>query len=115
MEVIEFICRFATDRQPRQHSATRFLQAGCPSCRRTNSVKALKDNASNVLGAYGHKLFWSFSKLKLIKNRLRTTMTNERLSHLILINIEYDILRQIDFTILIKDFAKAKSRKVPGL
>jgi len=42
-------------------------------------------------------------------------MTNERLSHLTLMSIEYDILRQIDFTKLIKDSAKAKSRKVPGL
>jgi len=43
----------------------------------------------------------SFSKLKFIKNRLRTTMTNERLSHLTLMNIEYDVLRQTDFTKLI--------------
>ena len=42
-------------------------------------------------------------------------MTNERLSHLTLMSIEYDILRQIDFTKSIKDFAKANSRKVPGL
>ena len=39
-------------------------------------------------------------------------MTNERLSHLTLMSIEYDIFKQIDFTKLIKDFAKAKSRKV---
>ena len=32
----------APDRQPRHHLTTRFLQAGCPSCRPTNSVKALK-------------------------------------------------------------------------
>ena len=32
----------APDIQPRQHSTTRFLQAGCPSCHPTNSVKALK-------------------------------------------------------------------------
>ena len=32
----------APDRQPRQHPTTQFfLQAGCPSCRPTNSVKAL--------------------------------------------------------------------------
>ena len=37
-------------------------------------------------------------------------MTNDRLSHLTFMSI-----RQIDFTKLIKDFAKAKSRKVPGL
>ena len=39
-------------------------------------------------------------------------MTNERHSHL---SIEYNIFRQIDFTKLIKDFAKVKSREVPGL
>jgi len=33
----------APDRQPHQHPTTlMFLQAGCPSCRPTNSVKALK-------------------------------------------------------------------------
>jgi len=32
----------APDRQPRQHPTTQFLQAGCPSCRPTNSAKTLK-------------------------------------------------------------------------
>jgi len=34
----------AQDRQPRQYPTTHlcFLQAGCPSCSPTNSVKALK-------------------------------------------------------------------------
>jgi len=36
----------APDRQPRQHRTTQFLQAGCPSCRPTNSVKAMKANHS---------------------------------------------------------------------
>jgi len=38
------ICKSAPHpRQPRQHPTTQFfLQAGCPSCRPTNSVKALK-------------------------------------------------------------------------
>jgi len=31
------------DRQPRQHPTTQFLQAGCSSCRPTNSIKALKE------------------------------------------------------------------------
>jgi len=34
----------APDRQPRQHPTTLFLQTGCPSCRPTNSVKALKES-----------------------------------------------------------------------
>ena len=56
----------------------------------------------------------SFSKMKFIKNRLRTTMTHDRLSFLTLMSTEYDILREIDFNQLIQDFAKMKSRKVPG-
>ena len=31
-----------TDNHARQHSTAQLLQAGCPSCRPTNSVKALK-------------------------------------------------------------------------
>ena len=54
----------------------------------------------------------SFSKLKYIKNRLRTTMTNE---HLSLMSIEYDIIRETDFDDLITDFAQRKGRKVSGL
>jgi hypothetical protein len=54
----------------------------------------------------------SFSKLKIIKNRLRTTMADERLSHLALMSIEHDILSEIDFEDLIKEFAARKARKV---
>ena len=32
----------ARNRQPCQHPTTQFFQAGCPSCRPTNSVKTLK-------------------------------------------------------------------------
>ena len=55
----------------------------------------------------------SFSKMKLIKNRLRTSMGNERLSHLALLSIEADILREINFNDLVTEFAKKKTRKVP--
>ena len=54
----------------------------------------------------------SFSKMKLIKNRLRTSMCNDRLSHLALMSIESDILREINFEDLITEFAKMKARKV---
>ena len=57
----------------------------------------------------------SFSKLKYIKNRLRTTMTNERVTHLSLKSIAYDILRETDFDDLITYFAQRKGRKVSGL
>ena len=53
----------------------------------------------------------SFSKMKLIKNRLRTSLGNERLSDLALMSIESDILRDINFEDLVNEFAK-KTRKV---
>ena len=50
--------------------------------------------------------------MKLIKNRLRTTMSQERLCSLSLLNIEHDVLRTLDFTSIIEDFAKRKARRV---
>lgn len=52
----------------------------------------------------------SFSKLKLIKNELRSTMLQERLTSLSLMSIECDILNTIDFEDVINDFAHLKSR-----
>ena len=54
----------------------------------------------------------SFSKMKLIKNRLRTTMTQDRLSNLTILSIESDVLRSLDFEDTIKQFSIKKSRKV---
>ena len=42
-------------------------------------------------------------------------MCHDRLSHLALVSIDYDILREIDFDKLIQDLARVKSRKVSGL
>ncbi|KAL9293973.1 putative HAT dimerization domain, ribonuclease H-like superfamily [Arabidopsis thaliana] len=47
----------------------------------------------------------SFSKLKLLKSYLRTTMTQDRLNGLALIAIENDLLERIDMESLIDDFA----------
>lgn len=55
----------------------------------------------------------SFSKMKIIKNRLRTTMGQNRLSKLSLLSIESDLLRELDFSELINDFSAKKARKVP--
>ena len=54
----------------------------------------------------------SFSKLKIIKNYLRSTMGQARLSSLALLSIENDLMREMTFEDVISDFANAKSRKV---
>lgn len=54
----------------------------------------------------------SFSKLKLVKNRLRTTMNQDRLSNLIRMSIESDILRELNTEAIIDKFVQQKSRKV---
>ena len=53
----------------------------------------------------------SFLRLKRIKNELRSTTGQDRLSMLSLMSIENDILRSLDFNDLIADFAMRKVRK----
>ena len=53
----------------------------------------------------------SFSKLKRIKNELRTTMTQKRLSALSLMSVESELVRDMDFEDIIQEFSKKKSRK----
>ena len=54
----------------------------------------------------------SFSKLKLIlKNYLRTTMTQERLNSLAMISIERDIVQSLDYLQFIAVFAANQSTK----
>lgn len=55
----------------------------------------------------------AFSKLARVKNDLRSSMTDERLNALSLLTIERDILRNMSFEELIKDFAANKARKKP--
>ncbi|MBW0529459.1 hypothetical protein O181_069174 [Austropuccinia psidii MF-1] len=54
----------------------------------------------------------SFSKLKLIKNYLRSTMGQERLSNLAILSIEQEIASKMDYTSIIEEFASKKARKV---
>ena len=53
----------------------------------------------------------SFSKLKLIKNFLRSSMSQERLSGLSLLSIEHERTKTLDFRKAIKQFAGAKARR----
>lgn len=55
----------------------------------------------------------SFSKLKITKNRFRTSMTEDRLNVLALLSIESDILRQINYECIISTFINTKLRRKP--
>jgi hypothetical protein len=51
----------------------------------------------------------SFSKLKLIKSYMRSTISQQRLNWLTLLLIEKEILTNIDYNGLIKEFASQKA------
>jgi hypothetical protein len=53
----------------------------------------------------------SFSKLKILRNCLRTTMLQDRLNGLAMCNIEKDILRNIDLDNVLNDFASKNARR----
>ena len=78
-------------------------------------ISECRNCTTDVLNYYGHELqSCAFVFKAEIKNGLRTTMTNERVTHLSLMSIEYDILRETDLDDLITDFAQRKGRKVSG-
>ncbi|XP_031334591.1 zinc finger MYM-type protein 1-like [Photinus pyralis] len=54
----------------------------------------------------------SFSKLKLIKNYLRSQMSSLRLRNLAILSIERKLTNEIDFDDLIKEFAARKARRI---
>jgi len=54
----------------------------------------------------------SFSKLKLLKSYLRTTITQDRLNRLAILSIEKDMLENIKYDSIIDDFAyKSATRR----
>ncbi|XP_062203782.1 uncharacterized protein LOC133905981 [Phragmites australis] len=53
----------------------------------------------------------SFSKLKLLKNYLRSTMSQERLNGLVMCYIEKNVLDSIDLDIVLNDFASRNARR----
>ena len=54
----------------------------------------------------------SFSKLSLIENYNRSTMSQDRLNDLSTLNMNYKIARQMDFTDVIKDLLTNKQREM---
>ena len=53
----------------------------------------------------------SFSKLKLLKSYLRSTMSQDRLNGLAMISIESDMLENMNYESLIEDFASKNARR----
>ena len=54
----------------------------------------------------------SFSKLKIIKNYLRSVMKQDRLSGLTILSIECDLFEETNFDEIIDEFARIKARKI---
>jgi hypothetical protein len=54
----------------------------------------------------------SFSKLKLIKSYVRSTMSQERLNGLAILSIEKKVLENLEYKNLIKNFASQKARRL---
>ncbi|XP_047103752.1 uncharacterized protein LOC124722650 [Schistocerca piceifrons] len=57
----------------------------------------------------------SFSKLKLIKTYLRSTMNKTHLNDLATISIENEVVEDLHYTDHVKEFAQAKARKLNTL
>ena len=55
----------------------------------------------------------SFSMLARVKNVLRSTMSQDRLTSLGVLAIECQLARQLNFDKIIDDFASRKARKAP--
>ena len=53
----------------------------------------------------------NFSKLKLIKSYIRSTMSQEMLNELTTLSIERDMAKEIDYTSVIGDFAARNARR----
>ena len=54
----------------------------------------------------------SFSKLKLIKSRLRSTMKQEKLESLMLMSVEDDLLEELNSENLVQAFVDSAPRKL---
>jgi predicted transport protein len=54
----------------------------------------------------------SFSKMKLIKSCVQSTMSQDKFTNLAILSVENEVASSIDFGDVIKDFAAIKSRKV---
>ena len=56
-----------------------------------------------------------FSSLQIVKNYLRSTTGDDRLSHIFLIFAEKDLVKNLNYDEIVDDFAKMKPRWFPLL
>jgi len=54
----------------------------------------------------------NFSKLKLLKSDLKSTMLQDKLNELVILSIESEVLKLFNYKILINDFTAKKARKL---
>lgn len=52
----------------------------------------------------------SFSKLKIIKNYLRSTISQERFTSLSILSIEHEIAKSLDYNDVVLEFASKRAR-----
>ena len=64
------MCKASVKSSPSTYHHPNNLQAGCPSCHPTNSVRALKGESTTFHGLAHHQLTWGSSVLVLIINTL---------------------------------------------
>jgi len=60
--------KLQSNHHPQQTNIQFFLQAGCPSCRPTDSVKAMKRKNITFHGLAYSKLTWGLTTLSLTTN-----------------------------------------------
>nr|KJB64854.1 hypothetical protein B456_010G072400 [Gossypium raimondii] len=89
---------------------------------RSLDQKELRECCATFHSTFSHEFFLtvpmimasserSFSKLKLIKTYLRSSMSQERLNRLTILLVEKDFLENIDVDVIINDFASRNARK----
>ena len=112
-ELLHFVHFLSTRNSPLPQDAMQLLRANNLSATYPNVDIALRiylcNFATNVTGER------TFSALKRVKNELRTTMAQDRMTALSLLCIENDIVECLQFDDIIDDYAKQKARRMPIL